>query len=77
MVTEQISTAIRLRNANGKWMMSANIESKHLPEREITRDDATAFKQGLQTMSDIVLKHYADYLTQAQQPQTNRRGINR
>jgi hypothetical protein len=53
---------INLRNANGRWMMSANIDGKPLPEREVTREDATVFKEGQQTMSDIVLKYYADNL---------------
>ena len=68
---------ISLRNANGKWLMTANIDGKPLPEREITRDDATIFKQGQQTMSDIVLKYYTDDLSQGQQPQTNKRGQGR
>ena len=68
---------INLRNANGKWLMTANIDGKPLPEREITRDDATVFKQGQQTMSDIVLKYYTDELSQGQQPQTNKRGQSR
>ena len=58
---------INLRNANGKWMMSAKIDGKPLPEREVTREDATVFKQGQQTMSDIVLKYYADDLRQPRQ----------
>ena len=58
---------INLRNANGKWMMSATIDGKPLPEREVTREDATVFKQGQQTMSDIVLKYYADDLRQPRQ----------
>ena len=48
-------------------MMSANIDGKPLPEREVTREDATVFKQGQQTMSDIVLKYYADDLRQPRQ----------
>ena len=51
---------INLRNDNGRWMMSATIDGKPLPEREVTREDATVFKQGQQTMSDIVLKYYAE-----------------
>ena len=58
---------INLRNTNGRWMMSANIDGKPLPEREVTREDATVFKQGQQTMSDIVLKYYADDLRQPRQ----------
>ena len=61
---------ISLRNANGKWLMTANIDGKPLPEREITRDDATVFKQGQQTMSDIVLKYYTDNLSQTRQHST-------
>ena len=68
---------INLRNANGRWMMSATIDGKPLPEREVTREDATVFKQGQQTMSDIVLKYYADDLSQEQLTQTNRRGHGR
>ncbi len=68
---------INLRNANGRWMMSATIDGKPLPEREVTREDATVFKQGQQTMADIVLKYYADDLSQEQLTQTNRRGHGR
>lgn len=67
---------INLRNANGKWMMSATINGKPLPEREVTREDATTFKQGQQTMSDIVLKYYADDLSQPRQ-HTARYGMGR
>jgi len=58
---------INLRNDNGRWMMSTNIDGKALPEREVTREDATVFKQGQQTMSDIVLKYYADDFSQPRQ----------
>ena len=68
---------ISLRNANGKWLMSANIDGKALPEREVTREDATTFKQGQQTMSDIVLKYYDEDLSQPQQPPTSKRGMGR
>ena len=58
---------INLRNDNGRWMMSAHIDGKPLPEREVTREDATVFKQGQQTMADIVLKYYADDLSHPRQ----------
>ena len=58
---------INLRNANGRWMMSATIDGKPLPEWEVTREDATVFKQGQQTMADIVLKYYADDLSHPRQ----------
>ena len=67
---------INLRNDNGRWMMSANIDGKPLPEREVTREDATVFKEGQQTMSDIVLKCYADDLSQPRQHAT-RNGMGR
>ena len=58
-------------------ILSANIDGKPLPEREVTREDATVFKQGQQTMSDIVLKYFTDDLSQEQLTQTNRRGHGR
>ena len=68
---------INLRNANGKWMMSANIDGKALPEREVTREDATVFKQGQQTMADIVLKYYAEDLSHPQPSQTVKHSLGR
>lgn len=68
---------ISLRNANGKWLMTANIDGKPLPEREITRDDATIFKQGQQTMSDIVLKYYTDDFSHPQPSQTVKHSLGR
>ena len=68
---------INLRNANGKWMMSATIDGKPLPEREVTREDATVFKQGQQTMSDIVLKYYADDFSHPQPSQTVKHSLGR
>ena len=68
---------INLRNANGKWMMSANIDGKALPEREVTREDATTFKQGQQTMADIVLKYYAEDLSHPQPSQTVKHSLGR
>ena len=68
---------INLRNANGKWMMSATIDGKPLPEREVTREDATVFKQGQQTMSDIVLKYYAEDLSHPQPSQTVKHSLGR
>ena len=68
---------INLRNVNGKWMMTANIDGKPLPEREITREDATIFKQGQQTMSGVVLKYYADDINPQQQTQNNKRNMGR
>ena len=68
---------INLRNTNGKWMMSATIDGKPLPEREVTREDATVFKQGQQTMADIVLKYYADDLSQPQPSQTVKHSLGR
>ena len=68
---------ISLRNVNGRWMMSARINGKPLPEREVTREDATTFKQSQQTMSDVVLKYYAKALSQTQQAQTNKKGMGR
>ena len=47
---------INLRNANGRWMMSANIDGKPLPEREVTREDATVFRfQKVVTMEELFL----------------------
>ena len=68
---------INLRNANGRWMMSANIDGKALPEREVTREDATTFKQGQQTMADIVLKYYAEDLSHPQPSQTVKHSLGR
>ena len=68
---------INLRNANGRWMMSATIDGKPLPEREVTREDATVFKQGQQTMSDIVLKYYAEDLSHPQPSQTVKHSLGR
>lgn len=55
----------------------ANIDGKPLPEREITRDDATIFKQGQQTMSDIVLKYYTDDFSHPQPSQTVKHSLGR
>ena len=68
---------INLRNDNGRWMMSANIDGKPLPEREVTREDATTFKQGQQTMADIVLKYYAEDLSHPQPSQTVKHSLGR
>ena len=68
---------INLRNDNGRWMMSATIDGKPLPEREVTREDATVFKQGQQTMSDIVLKYYAEDLSHPQPSQTVKHSLGR
>ena len=68
---------INLRNDNGRWMMSATIDGKPLPEREDTREDATVFKQGQQTMSDIVLKYYAEDLSHPQPSQTVKHSLER
>ncbi|MBR6980044.1 MAG: hypothetical protein IKH88_09450 [Prevotella sp.] len=47
---------INLRNANGKWMMSATIDGKPLREREVTREDATVFRfQKVVTMEELFL----------------------
>lgn len=47
---------INLRNANGKWMMSATIDCKPLREREVTREDATVFRfQKVVTMEELSL----------------------
>ena len=58
---------ISLRNSGGKWLMTANIDGKPLPEREISHKDATVFKRGQQDMSEIVLKYYANDFNTLQQ----------
>ncbi|MBR0539065.1 MAG: hypothetical protein IJK36_02430 [Bacteroidales bacterium] len=54
---------IQLRNANGKWLMTANLDGKPMPQREISMEDARTFKQGQQTMSDILTKYFSNDLT--------------
>lgn len=58
--------------------MTASIEGKPLLEREVTHDDAVVFKQGQQTIADIVLKYYANDINATQtQSQTNYQNIGR
>ncbi len=68
---------INLRNVNGRWMMSATIDGKPLPEREVSRSDAAVFKQSRQTMSDVVLRCYANDLVQAGQQHAGKHGLGR
>ena len=69
---------VNMRNDNGIWVMAASIDGKPLPEREVSHDDAIVFKQGQQTMADIVLKYYANDFNQPQTPsQSNPKNISR
>ena len=72
----RIVDEIALRNAEGKWLMSANINGTPLPEREISHKDAVAFKQGQQNMSNIVFKYYAQDFNQTQE-EAHKRSLTR
>ena len=63
---------IQLRNANGKWLMTANLDGKPMPQREISMEDARTFKQGQQTMSDILTKYFSNDLTTSQDTSTKK-----
>ena len=64
---------ISLRNVNGQWLMSANLDGKPLPERELTKEDAVTFKHGQNTISDIVHKYYNHNFNRTQEETIKRR----
>ena len=66
---------ISLRNTGGKWIMTASIDGKPMPQREISMEDAKTFKQGQQTMSDILTKYFKYDI--AQQQDSTKKGMGR
>ena len=57
---------ISLKNAGDKWIMTANIDGKPMPQREVSEGDAKTFKQGQQNMADILTKYFKNDLSQQQ-----------
>ena len=57
---------ISLKNAGDKWIMTANIDGKPMPQREVSEGDAKTFKQGQQNMAVILTKYFKNDLSQQQ-----------
>ena len=56
-----------IRNVNGDWRLSANIDGKRMPEISIPHEDVVAYKHGRMTQEEITLKSYGDMLSDKQQ----------
>ena len=56
-----------IRNANGDWRLSANIDGRRMPEISIPHEDVVAYKHGRMTQEEIALKSYGDMLSDKQQ----------
>lgn len=66
---------ISLRNSNGKWIMTASIDGKPMPQKEVSEVDARTFKHGQQTMTDILTKYFKNDLISSQD--NPKQGLNR
>ena len=56
-----------IRNVNGDWRLSANIDGRRMPEISIPHEDVVAYKHGRMTQEEITLKSYGDMLSDKQQ----------
>ncbi len=62
-----------LRNVNGDWRLSANIDGKKMPEISVAHNDVVEYKHGRMSQEEITLKSYSDMLSDKQQ-QSHQKG---
>ena len=67
---------IHIKNTNGVWMISGVVDGKNLRPREISQEDAEAFKKGQNTISSVLQKYYKDFFLPSQE-QERKRGLSR
>lgn len=65
-----------IRNVNGEWRLSANIDGKKMPEVTAAHNDVVEYKHGRISKEEISIKTYGDLLNNKQEQSHNRgRGL--
>ena len=65
-----------IRNVNGEWRLSANIDGKKMPEVTAAHNDVVEYKHGRMSKEEISIKTYGDVLNNKQEQSHNRgRGL--
>lgn len=62
-----------IRNVNGEWRLSANIDGKKMPEVTAAHNDVVEYKHGRISKEEISIKTYGDLLNNKQEQSHNRR----